>query len=66
MAPEVICKQNHGVAVDYFAVGVMVYEFMLGRVKEISCFRALISSSDLIKGDQGKRFEMPFSRSKYK
>lgn len=31
MAPEVLCKQEHGVAVDYFALGVLVYEFMLGR-----------------------------------
>lgn len=27
-----MCRQNHGVAVDYFAVGVMAYEFMMGRV----------------------------------
>ena len=32
MAPEVMCRQNHGVAVDYFAVGVIGYEFMTGRV----------------------------------
>ena len=32
MAPEVMCRQNHGVAVDYFALGVMAYEFMMGRV----------------------------------
>jgi len=31
MAPEVMCRQNHGVAVDYFAVGVMAYEMMMGR-----------------------------------
>lgn len=31
MAPEVLCKQTHGIAVDYFALGVLVYEFMLGR-----------------------------------
>ena len=31
MAPEVMCRQNHGVAVDYFAMGVIVFEFMLGR-----------------------------------
>ena len=31
MAPEVMCRQNHGVAVDYFALGVMCYEFMNGR-----------------------------------
>jgi len=32
MAPEVMCRQNHGIAVDYFAVGVIGYEFMMGRV----------------------------------
>ena len=32
MAPEVMCRQNHGIAVDYFALGVIVYEFMLGKV----------------------------------
>ena len=31
MAPEVMCRQNHTYAVDYFAVGVIGYEFMLGR-----------------------------------
>lgn len=32
LAPEVMCRQNHGVAVDYFALGVIVFECMLGRV----------------------------------
>ena len=27
-----MCRQNHGFGVDYFALGVMAYEFMLGRV----------------------------------
>lgn len=31
MAPEVMCKQNHGIAADYFALGVIAYECMLGR-----------------------------------
>jgi len=31
MAPEVMCKQNHGVSVDYYAVGIITYECMLGR-----------------------------------
>mmetsp|Transcript_5673 Transcript_5673/g.6676 ORF Transcript_5673/g.6676 Transcript_5673/m.6676 type:complete len:165 (+) Transcript_5673:166-660(+) len=26
MAPEVMCRQNHGVAVDYFAIGVIGFE----------------------------------------
>lgn len=33
MAPEVMCKQNHGVAVDYYAVGVLTYELMMGKVQ---------------------------------
>ncbi len=31
-APEVMCRQNHGVAVDYFAVGIIAFECMFGRV----------------------------------
>ena len=31
MAPEVMCKQPHGVAVDYFALGIIGYECMFGR-----------------------------------
>ena len=31
MAPEVMCRQNHSFEVDYFAMGVIVYEFMLGK-----------------------------------
>ena len=31
MAPEVMCRQNHSFGVDYFAVGVIGYEFMMGR-----------------------------------
>ena len=33
MAPEVMCKQNHGVAVDYYAVGVLTYELMMGKAR---------------------------------
>lgn len=36
MAPEVMCRQNHGVGVDYFALGVIAYECMMGRVIFIS------------------------------
>lgn len=32
MAPEVMCRQNHGISVDYFALGVIAYECMMGRV----------------------------------
>ena len=30
MAPEVMCKQNHSFCADYFAVGVICFELMLG------------------------------------
>lgn len=29
MAPEVMCRQNHGVGSDYFAVGIIAYEIMM-------------------------------------
>jgi serine/threonine protein kinase len=31
MAPEVLCKQNHGIAADYFAVGIITYELVFGH-----------------------------------
>ena len=31
MAPEVMCRQNHSYEVDYLAMGVIIYEFMLGK-----------------------------------
>jgi serine/threonine protein kinase len=31
MAPEVLANQNHSYCVDYYAIGVIVYEFMFGR-----------------------------------
>jgi serine/threonine protein kinase len=31
MAPEVMCRQNHNLISDYFAVGVIAYECMMGR-----------------------------------
>jgi len=31
MAPEVMCRQSHSFAADYFALGVIGYEFMMGR-----------------------------------
>ena len=31
MAPEVLMAQNHSFTVDFFAIGVMCYEFMIGK-----------------------------------
>ena len=32
MAPEVMCGMNHTALVDYFALGILVFEFMQGTV----------------------------------
>ena len=43
-----MCRQNHGVAVDYFALGVIVFECMLGRVGSFKV-------RDLMSGKIGNR-----------
>ena len=35
MAPEVMLKSGHGIASDLFAVGVIAYECMLGKVNSM-------------------------------
>jgi len=32
IAPEVAIGKQHGTSVDYFALGVVLYELMIGRV----------------------------------
>ena len=34
MAPEIMWRQNHGPSVDFFAVGVIAYEWMNQRVRK--------------------------------
>lgn len=36
MAPEVICRMNHSFEADYFALGVIIYEMMMGSVPYVS------------------------------
>ena len=31
MAPEVMAKQNHGIAVDYYGLGIVCYEIIMGK-----------------------------------
>lgn len=59
MAPEVMCRQNHGVAVDYFAMGVMAYEFMMGRRPYQGRSRKEIRDQILAKQVQIKKHEVP-------
>ncbi|EGR27410.1 protein kinase domain protein [Ichthyophthirius multifiliis] len=59
MAPEVMCRQNHGIAVDYYALGVIVYEFMMGRRPYLGRNRREIRDNILSKQIQIKKHEIP-------
>ncbi|CAD8075325.1 unnamed protein product [Paramecium primaurelia] len=59
MAPEVMCRQNHSFAVDYFALGVIGYEFMLGKRPYTGRTRKEIRDQILAKQVQIKRSEIP-------
>ena len=59
MAPEVMCRQNHGIAADYFALGVMAYEFMLGRRPYLGRDRKEIREAVLAKQVQLRKSDIP-------
>jgi serine/threonine protein kinase len=59
MSPEVICRQNHTIAADYFALGVIVFEFMLGRRPYNGKTRKDIRDAILAKQVQLKKTDMP-------
>ena len=51
MAPEVLCARNHSYPVDFFALGVIGYEFMMGNAPSMAV--------------AGRRSNRPYLRSKY-
>jgi len=59
MSPEVLCAQNHTIAVDYFALGVIAYEFMLGVRPYVGKSRKEIKEKVLAKQVQIKTSEIP-------
>ena len=59
MAPEVICRQNHSYVSDYFALGVIVYEFMNGKRPYQGKSRKDIRDSILAKQVQIKPQDLP-------
>ncbi|CAG9327561.1 unnamed protein product [Blepharisma stoltei] len=59
MAPEVLCRQNHGFAVDYFALGVLGFEFMTGRRPYLGKDRKEIRDAILARQVQLKRSDIP-------
>jgi serine/threonine protein kinase len=54
-----MCRQNHGVAVDYFAVGVIGYECMFGKRPYLGKNRKEIRDHILSKQVQIRKNEVP-------
>ena len=59
MAPEVLCAQNHSFYVDYFSLGIISYEFMLGVRPYLGKNRKEIKQAVLSKQVQIKGHEIP-------
>mmetsp|Transcript_436 Transcript_436/g.61 ORF Transcript_436/g.61 Transcript_436/m.61 type:complete len:96 (+) Transcript_436:447-734(+) len=59
MAPEVICRQNHSFEADYFALGIIAYEFMTGRRPYLGRNRREIRDAILARQIQLKRPDIP-------
>ena len=58
-APEVMCRQNHGIGVDYFAVGVIAYECMFGKRPYVGRSRREIRDHILAKQISIKKGDIP-------
>jgi serum/glucocorticoid-regulated kinase 2 len=59
MSPEVMCGQNHTIAVDYFALGVLTYEFMMGVRPYTGKSRKEIKEKIMAKQVQVKKQDIP-------
>ena len=59
MAPEVMCAQNHSFPVDYFAIGVIAFEFMYGTRPYLGKSRKEIKDLILSKQVQIRKNEIP-------
>ncbi len=59
MAPEVMCRQRHTFSVDYFALGVLLYELMLGKRPYLGRTRKEIRDEILARQVQLRRRDIP-------
>ena len=64
MAPEVMCFQNHTVVVDYYAMGIICYELMMGIRPYVGESRNVIKEKILSKQIVIKNHEIPNGWSK--
>ncbi|CAD8060907.1 unnamed protein product [Paramecium primaurelia] len=59
MAPEVMFRLNHSFGVDHFALGVMAYEFMMGKRPYLGKTRRDIRDAIIAKQIQLKKQDIP-------
>lgn len=59
MSPEVICGQMHGISSDYYSLGVICYEFMLGDLPYKGESRKEIRNNILEQQAQIKKDQIP-------
>jgi serine/threonine protein kinase len=59
MAPEVICKQIHSFSVDFYAIGIICYEIMMGKRPYYGQNRQEIRDAILSKQHTIKRKDLP-------
>ena len=61
MAPEVLCSLNHTIAVDYFALGVMTYELMMGYRPYLGRSRKEVKEKVMAKQVQVDKYQLPLN-----
>jgi serine/threonine protein kinase len=59
MAPEVMCRQAHGLAVDYFALGVIMHEFMMHKRPYVGKNRKEVKEQIFARQVQLRRTDIP-------
>ncbi|EAR95457.2 Serine/Threonine kinase domain protein (macronuclear) [Tetrahymena thermophila SB210] len=59
IAPEILMRQNYGVAVDYYALGIIMYEMAMGKRPYKAKDRKELREQILAKQVQIKREEIP-------
>jgi len=59
MSPEVMCAQNHTIAVDYFALGVLAFELMFGVRPYVGKSRKEIKDKIMAKQVQIRKSDIP-------
>jgi serine/threonine protein kinase len=59
MSPEVMLRKNHGIETDYFALGVIAFECMVGRRPYVGRSRKEIRDQILVRQVQLKKSDVP-------